>query len=112
MPVVRPLCLAALAVLLAACQSGPSKEEIEAAKKTIDCQRGDDRLVIRFEDGEARILMPDATRVVLYQVATASGLRYTNGLMELRGKGLEFTFIRDGFSTTLACKPYEIPKKE
>jgi membrane-bound inhibitor of C-type lysozyme len=103
---------AALALLLAACQSGPSKEELEAAKNTVDCQRGDDRLVIRFDEGEARVLMPDATRIVLYQVPQASGLRYTNGLIELRGKGLELTWIRDGLATALTCKQYEIPKKE
>jgi membrane-bound inhibitor of C-type lysozyme len=104
---------AALALLLAACQSGgPTKEELEAAKNTVDCQRDDERLIIRFDEGEARILMPDATRVVLYQVPQASGLRYTNGLIELRGKGLELTWIREGLPTALKCKPYEIPKKE
>jgi membrane-bound inhibitor of C-type lysozyme len=112
MNVVRPVALVAATVLLCACQnSGPTKEEIEAAKKTIDCRRGDDRIVIRFDDGEARLLMPDGTRVNLYQIAVASGLRYTNGLMELRGKGLEFTLAGEGVSTALACKPYEIPKK-
>jgi hypothetical protein len=98
--------------LLAACQSGPTKDEIEAAKKTIDCQRGDERIVIRFDEGEARLLMPDATRVNLYEVQVPTGLRYTNGLMDLRGKGLEFTLVRNGDSSTLTCKPYEIPKKE
>ena len=102
----------ALPFLLAACQSGPTKEELEAAKKTIDCQRADERIVIRFDEGEARLLMPDGTRVNLYQVQVASGLRYTNGLMDLRGKGFEFVLIRDGLSSTLTCKQYEIPKKE
>ena len=104
--------LLAVLVLLTGCQSGPTKEEIEAAKKTIDCQRADERIVIRFDDGEARLLMPDGTRVNLYQVQVASGLRYTNGLMDLRGKGLEFTLARDGYASTLTCKQYEIPKKE
>src|SRR5690242_9494321 len=87
---LRHTCLA-LALVLGACQHGPSQEEIEAAKKTIDCQHADERIVIRFDEGEARLLMPDASRVVLYQVQVASGLRYTNGLLDLRGKGLDFT---------------------
>jgi membrane-bound inhibitor of C-type lysozyme len=112
MPIARIIASAAVAVTLAACQSGPSKEELEAAKNTIDCKHDDERFVVRFEEGEARILLGDATRVVLYQVSTASGLRYTNGLMELRGKGMDFTLIREGNAVALACKPYEIPKKE
>ena len=112
MPFDRAFRIAVLAALLAACQSGPSKEEVEAAKNTVDCQRADERLVIRFDEGEARVLMPDATRVVLYQVPTASGLRYTNGTIELRGKGMDLTWIRDGFAVDLRCKAYEIPKKE
>jgi membrane-bound inhibitor of C-type lysozyme len=109
---VRRLLLAPLVVALAACQTGPSKEEIEAAKKTIDCQRGDERILIRFEDNEARLLMPDGSRVVLYPVAVASGIRYTNGLIELRGKGMDLQYIRNGEASTLACKQYELPKKE
>jgi membrane-bound inhibitor of C-type lysozyme len=112
MPIIRILVSAAVAATLAACQSGPTKEELEAARNTIDCTRGDERVIIRFEEGEARLLLNDATRVVLYQVSAPSGLRYTNGLMELRGKGLEFTLIRDGTGVALACKRYEIPKKE
>ena len=108
----RALRTAALAVLLAACQSGPTKEELEAAKNTVDCQRADERLIIRFDEGEARVLMGDGTRVVLYQVPTASGLRYTNGTIELRGKGLDLTWTRENFAVDLRCKPYEIPKKE
>lgn len=100
------------ALALCACQSGPSKEELEAAKQTIDCQRGDERIVIRFDEGEARLLMPDASRVVLYQVQVASGTRYTNGLLDLRGKGLDFTLAHDGTAAKLTCKHYEIPKKE
>ena len=113
MTLLRRTVVTAAVVLLGACQnSGPTKEELEIAAKTIDCQRGADRIVIRFDDGEARLLMPDATRVNLYQIAAATGLRYTNGLMELRGVGLEFTLVRDGLATALVCKRYEIPKKE
>jgi len=102
----------AVAALAAGCQSGPSKDELEAAAKTIDCARADERIVIRFDEGEARLLMPDGTRVILYQVQVASGLRYTNGLMDLRGKGFDFTLVRDGYVSTLTCKQYEIPKKD
>jgi membrane-bound inhibitor of C-type lysozyme len=110
---IRRIAAVATVVLLCACQNkGPSKEELDAAAKTIDCLRGEERIVIRFDDGEARLLMPDGTRVNLYQISAATGLRYTNGLMELRGVGLEFTLVRDGSATALACKRYEIPKKE
>jgi len=98
--------------LLGGCQSGPTKEELEAAKNTVDCERPGERIVIRFEDGEARLLMPDATRVVLYRVPSGSGVRYINGLMELRGKGREFDLTREQQAVHLTCKPYEIPKKE
>ena len=101
------------AVLVAACQSsGPTKDEIEAAKQTIDCDFGGERIVIRFAEGEARLLMQDGTRVILYQVTAASGLRYTNGLFDLRGTGLEFMFQRDRITMKGTCKPYEIPPKK
>ena len=105
-------CLAlVVAVTLAGCMTGPSADEIEAAKKTIDCDRDGDRILIRFEEGEARVLMPDGTRLILYQVSVPSGVRYLNGEMELRGKGLEMQLVRDGVADKLKCKPYEIPKK-
>lgn len=101
------------AIVLAACQSsGPTKEEIEAAKNTIDCDFGGERIVIRFADGEARLLMTDGTRVILYQVTAATGLRYTNGLFDLRGNGLEFLFQRDRITMKGICKAYEIPPKK
>ena len=102
----------ALALLLAACKSsGPTKEEQDAAKNTVDCDHGGDRVVIRFEDGEARMLMPDATRVILYQLPSASGVRYTNGMFELRGRGLDLQLTRDGVTVRMICKAYEIPVK-
>jgi len=104
---------AAIAVgLLAGCQNEPTKEELEAAKHTIDCERAGERIVIRFGEGEARLLMPDATRVILYQVPSGSGFRYLNGLMELRGKGMDVELVREQSATHFACKPYEIPKKQ
>lgn len=111
-PALRTLVLATAVLVAAGCQNEPTKEEIEAAKKTVDCRRGDERILIRFDEGEARLLMPDGSRVVLYPIAVASGIRYTNGLVEIRGKGMDLTYIRDGEATALACKPYELPKKE
>lgn len=108
----RALTACTLLALLAACETGPTKEEIEAAKQTIDCERPGERLVIRFADGEARMLLADGTRVVLYQVPSGSGVRYINGLMELRGKGMEMELIREQAAVHFTCKPYEIPKKK
>jgi membrane-bound inhibitor of C-type lysozyme len=103
--------IVAIAVLTG-CQNEPTKEEIEAAKNTVDCERPGERIVIKFEDGEARLLMPDATRVILYQVPSGSGFRYINGLMELRGKGrMDLELTREQQAVHLTCKPYEIPKK-
>src|SRR4051812_12830151 len=113
MPRSRPILPMMLAAaLVAACQQpGPTKDEVEAAKNTVDCERTGERIIIRFDDGEARLLMPDGTRVVLYQVPSGSGIRYINGLMELRGKGMELELTREQNAVHLKCKPYEIPKK-
>ena len=108
----RALIACTLLALLAACETGPTKEEIEAAKQTIDCERPGERLVIRLADGEARLLLADGTRVVLYQVPSGSGVRYINGLMELRGKGMEMELIREQAAVHFPCKPDEIPKKK
>ena len=100
-------------MLVAACQSsGPTKDEIEAAKQTVDCDYGGERIVIRFTEGEARLLMPDGTRVILYQVAAATGFRYTNGMLDLRGAGLDLQLQRDRITIKMICKPYEIPPKK
>jgi hypothetical protein len=97
--------------MLAACQSGPTKDEVENAKKTVDCQHEQERILIRFEQGEVRLTMPDATTVYLYQVPAGSGFRYLNGDMELRGRSLEMELLRNGVPTKLECKPYELPTK-
>ena len=100
-----------LTCFLAACAAEPSKEELEAAKNTFACQLRGERLVIRLDLGEARLLMPDGARVVLHQIPTASGVRYSNGNFELRGKGMDLQYVRDGTVITLAdCQPYVIPK--
>jgi len=98
--------------LLAGCQSGPTKEELEAVRNTVDCEGAGERIVIHFEDGEARLAMADATRVVLYQVPSGSGIRYMNGVMELRGKGMQMELTHDQKTVRLDCKPLEIPKKK
>ena len=114
MSLCRPmLSLFVAGTLVAGCQQkGPTKEELEAAKNTVDCQGADERIVIKFEDGEARLLMPDGTRTILYQVPSGSGIRYLNGLMELRGKGMDLELTREQVAMRLKCKTYEIPKKE
>ena len=108
----HPIALIAVLVALAGCETGPTKEEIEAAKNTVDCERPGEHFVIRYDEGEARILMPDATRVVLYQVPSTSGVRYLNGNMELRGKGLNLELVRDQQLVHLNCKPFELPVKK
>jgi membrane-bound inhibitor of C-type lysozyme len=106
--------LAALAALaIVGCQQqGPTKEEIEAAKKTFDCDHAGDRILVRFDEGEARLLMPDGSRIILYQVQVASGVRYTNGIIDLRGRGFELSLQNDRQTVRMNCKQYEIPPKK
>jgi len=107
----RLLALPLAATLLAACATGPTKEEQEAARNTFACQLGSDRIVIRFDMGEARLLMPTGDRVTLYQIPSASGVRFSNGIMELRGQGTELHLVRDGGTTRLTeCGPLQLPK--
>jgi membrane-bound inhibitor of C-type lysozyme len=108
------LCGALLAVAaFAGCVDNPSKEEQEAAKNTIVCQLQGERAVIRFDTGEVRMLLGN-DRIILYQVPSASGVRYSNGNLELRGKGMEFTLL-DFTNATQAqlseCAPYTLPKQ-
>jgi membrane-bound inhibitor of C-type lysozyme len=104
---------ATLAALLGAgCAMPPSKEEQEAAKNTFACLRAGERLVIRFDVGEARLLMPDGNRVSLYQIPAASGVRFSNGNMELRGKGMDLQLVNNGVATPLNdCQPLAVPAK-
>ena len=103
----------ALAALLgAACAMPPSKEEQDAAKNTFACMFVDERIVIRFDTGEARLLMPDGNRVSLYQIPADSGVRFSNGVMELRGKGIDLQLVNHGVSTQLKnCEPLVVPAK-
>jgi hypothetical protein len=98
--------------LLAACENPQKKREEELAKNTFACQLNGERFVVRFVEGEARILLPGAQRVTLYQISTGSTgsiVRYSNGAMELRGRGTELTFIVDSNAAPLRdCEPYAV----
>jgi membrane-bound inhibitor of C-type lysozyme len=107
---VTPI-VALLSVVLAGCADTQKKEAEEAAKNTFACQLDGQRLVMKFEVGEARLLMPDGDRVILYQVPMGSGIRYTNGNVDLRGKGMDLQLIRNGNASQLiGCEPYLPPK--
>ena len=106
---------ALVALALSGCLDNPSKEEQEAAKNTIVCHLQGERVVIRFDTNEARMLMPGGDRIVLYQVQSVEGLRFSNGDLELRGKGTEFALIdhRTAVQAPLAdCAPYSLPTKQ
>ena len=114
---MRFLIAVCIALALGACADKASKEEEEAAKNTFVCQLQGERLVIRFDASEARMLMPSGDRVVLYQVPStqAQGVRFSNGSMELRGKGTEVTLIDrvNAVQTELTgCVPYSLPKPQ
>ena len=95
--------------LLSACDPMQKKKEEELAKTTFACQLNGERFVVRFVEGEARVLMPGAQRVTLYQIPTASGVRYSNGNMELRGRGTELQVVIDNVTTPLRdCEPYAV----
>lgn len=101
----------ALAVQLAGCEHKPTKEEEDAAKATFACQFAGDRLIMRFEPGEVRLLTSNAERITLYQIPAASGIRYSNASLELRGKGMDLVLIENGVATRLeGCAPYVAPK--
>jgi hypothetical protein len=103
--------VAALALISTGCEHKPSKEETEAAKNTITCQLASDRLVIRFEPGEARMLTATAETITLYQIPSGAVMRYSNGNVELRGKGMDWTLTELGTLTTLeSCQQYAAPK--
>jgi len=87
------------------------KREDEIARQTFACQLNGERFVVRFAEGEARVLLPGAQRVTLYQIPTASGLRYSNGVMELRGRGTDLQLIQEGVTTALAsCEQFPVPQ--
>ena len=99
-------------VALAACTDRMKREQEEIAKSSIACKYNDELLVIRFDMGEARMVIAATDRVTLYQISSPPGtIRYTNGSIELRGKGMELQLIRDGVPGTLVdCQPLALPK--
>ena len=99
-----------LAIAAAGCENKPTKEEEEAAKNTFACLLNNERLVVRFESGEARMLMPSGDRISLYQIPSASGVRFSNGTLELRGKGTELTLYENGAASPLVgCTQFTPP---
>ncbi len=56
--------------------------------------------------------MPGGERVNLYQVPSASGVRYTNGSIDLLGKGADMRLARDGGAPVpmMGCAPLVPPK--
>jgi len=97
------------ALALTGCENPQKKKDEEISKNTFACQMNGERLVLRFTDGEARMLMPNAQRITLYQIPTAAGLRYSNGSLELRGKGTDLQLAQDGAITVLKdCEPYAV----
>ncbi len=101
------------AALVAGCAGMGGEPEMEASKDTFSCKLQGDRIVVRFTEQEARVLMPPDERLVtLYQVPSGGSVRYTNGMMELRGAGTQLTLIRDSFAVALTgCEPLKVPKK-
>lgn len=100
------------AALLAGCDTPQKKREEEIARNTFACQLSGERFVVRFADGEARVLMPGAQRLTLYQIptgSTGSVVRYSNGSIELRGRGSELSLVVDNVLTPLRdCEPYAV----
>ena len=104
-------CVAIAIATSAGCEHKPTKEEEEAAKATFLCHLEGEALIMRFEPGEVRLLTSTAERITLYQIPTASGVRYSNASMELRGKGMDLVLIDNGVATKLeGCAPYVPPK--
>lgn len=102
----------AAAAFLGSCASTPEKPEEVPSLDTYECMLEGQRWLVRFTEQEARLLTPQGERINLYQIATGSGVRFTNGLIELRGRGTELTLIRDNFARQLlGCKPLMIPKE-
>jgi len=109
---MRLIFIVLVAAALAGCVDNVRKEEEEAAKNTYVCLLDSERIVIRFDMGMARMLMPSGERIDLYQIPAPAGVRYSNGNLELRGKGVELTLSDATTGTAVAlsqCAPYSAP---
>ena len=103
------LSLTLTAFIMAGCTASASKKkEEEARKNTVDCLWDGERLLVRFDRDEARVLLPEGTRVYLYKMPSSRGVYYTNGDYELLGKGTDITFGLAGEAKSLECKPYDV----
>ncbi|MEO8484778.1 MAG: hypothetical protein ABI585_00430 [Betaproteobacteria bacterium] len=105
----------ALALLSAAC-GAPEKQPDVTSQDTIACELSGQRIVIRFLPDEVRMLTPEGERVTLQKVPASSGVRYTNGLVEVRGGGgsptmpAGLSYVRDGTAWPLEqCLPLTVP---
>ncbi|HZQ63006.1 MAG TPA: hypothetical protein VFC24_16745 [Casimicrobiaceae bacterium] len=100
--------------LMSACHNAPRKEDEEAAKNTWVCQLAGERVLVRLERGEVRLLMPSGDRINLYEVpsASAAGTRFTNGTIDAVGKGTDLTVSREGGKPEplQGCTPLVPPK--
>jgi membrane-bound inhibitor of C-type lysozyme len=102
--------LTASGAIVSGCAEMKRKEAEEAAKNTFACELDGERLLVKFEAGEARLLMPGGDRIILYQIAAASGVRFTNGYLELRGKGMDLQLKSEsGTLPLVGCVPYVPP---
>ena len=115
-PLRRRLAPTILAALVAAACATPEKQPDVPSQDTIACQLEGQRVVIRFLPDEVRLLTPEGERVNLQKVPAASGVRYTNGLVEIRGGGGSPTmpegllYIREGTAWRLQnCAPLMVP---
>ena len=106
----RTAVFVAAGLLVAACAGTQSADEKAAARNTYACQLAGERLVLRLDLDEARRLRPAGDRINLYRIASASGVRYSNGNLELRGKGMDLEVLREGERQRLEeCVPYTPP---
>ena len=106
--------LSLVAFALAACGAPTEKPAEVPSQDTIACQLAGQRLVIRFLPDEVRLLTPEGERVVLQKVPSSSGVRYTNGLVEIRGAGINdpggLMYVREGTGWQLqGCAPLMVP---
>ncbi|MEF7617163.1 MliC family protein [Aquincola sp. MAHUQ-54] len=79
----RRLSGAATLLLLAGCAAPPLQPPV-----VYDCEDGL-QLRVRFASDRAEVALPDGTVLTLPQQPAASGIWYSSGQHELRGKGRE-----------------------